>query len=76
MSKKISYEDEPVGNVTRVLDFLPPPSQLVPKEETVKVTLILSKKSIDFFKNEAQKNNVSYQQMLRYLVDSYVQRYS
>lgn len=76
MSKRIVYEDEPFGNVTRVLDFLPPPSELIPREETVEVTLTLSRRSIEFFQEEAKKNNVSYQRMLQYLVDSYVQRYT
>ncbi|MEZ4712890.1 MAG: hypothetical protein R3A44_37220 [Caldilineaceae bacterium] len=75
MNNKTIYGDEPVGNVTRVEDFLPPPSQLIPKEETVKVTLTLSKASVEFFKSEAAKNNVSYQRMIRILVDKYVQQY-
>jgi|GEM_PF-4285741 len=36
MNEKKECDDEPVGEVTRVRDFLPPPSQLVPREETVK----------------------------------------
>lgn len=76
MKKKMNYGDEPIGAVTRVDDFLPPPSQLIPKEETVKVTLTLSKTSVDFFKHEAQKNDVSYQRMIRTLVDKYAQRYA
>ena len=75
MNDKIAYGDEPIGKVTRVEDFLPPPSQLIPKEETVKVTLTLSKASVEFFKSEAEKNNVSYQRMIRTLVDKYVQQY-
>lgn len=76
MKKKMDYGDEPIGAMTRVDDFLPPPSQLIPKEETVKVTLTLSKTSVDFFKHEAQKNDVSYQRMIRTLVDKYAQRYA
>ncbi|MEZ4656917.1 MAG: hypothetical protein R2911_05045 [Caldilineaceae bacterium] len=75
MNDKMVYGDEPIGKVTRVQDFLPPPSQLIPKEETVKVTLTLSKSSVEFFKSEAAKNNVSYQRMIRILVDKYVQQY-
>ena len=75
MSKKIN-SDEPMGKLTRVKDFLPPPSQLVPREETVKVTLALSKTSVEFFKEEAQKNSVSYQRMIRQLVDEYTQQHT
>lgn len=72
MSRKTILPDKPIGKLTRVKDFLPPPSQLVPREETVKVTLALSKESVEFFKEKAKKNKVPYQRMIRSLVDQYV----
>ena len=72
MSRKPTLPDKPIGKLTRVKDFLPPPSQLVPREETVKVTLALSKESVEFFKEKAKKNKVPYQRMIRSLVDQYV----
>lgn len=72
MSKKALSMDNPVGKLTRVKDFLPPPSELVPREETVKVTLALSKESVEFFKERAKRNKVPYQRMIRSLVDQYV----
>jgi predicted DNA binding CopG/RHH family protein len=54
-----------------VNDFLPGPAELVYREETVKVTIALSKASIEFFKQEAAKHNVSYQKMIRRLLDEY-----
>ena len=72
MRKKTTSKDNPVGKLTRVKDFLPPPSRLVPHEDTVKVTLTLSKESVKFFKHIAQKNKVPYQRMIRNLVDQYV----
>lgn len=33
---------------------MPPPADLVPREETVKVTLSLARRSLDFFKREAK----------------------
>ena len=72
MRKKALSTDNPVGKLTRVKDFLPPPSELVPREETVKVTLALSKESVEFFKEKAKKNKVPYQRMIRRLVDQYV----
>ena len=72
MSKKIIYTDEPIGNAKVIADFLPSPAELAFNEEAVKVTLALSKKSIDFFKSEAAKNHTQYQRMIRRLVDSYV----
>ena len=49
MSTKIKYTDEPLE--ARVIqDFLPPPEELAFREEGVKVTLALSKKSVDFLR--------------------------
>jgi hypothetical protein len=50
MSAKIKYTDEPLGKFEIVSDFLPPPENLVFRDEGVKVTLALSKRSVDFFK--------------------------
>ncbi|HOT91159.1 MAG TPA: CopG family transcriptional regulator [Anaerolineae bacterium] len=71
MKNKINYSDEPLGEVQVVADFLPPPSELVFREDTVKVTITLSKASVDFFKQEATKHKVSYQQLIRRLLDEY-----
>lgn len=49
MKKKIKYSNERIGRVEVVKDFLPKPEELVIKEDTVKVTLNLSKSSVDFF---------------------------
>lgn len=76
MNKRTRSTDKPIGKLTRAKDFLPPPSQLVPREETVKVTLALSKESVDFFKDAAEKNNVPYQRMIRHLVDQYVEQHN
>lgn len=71
MKKKIKYTDEPMGDVKVVDDFLPPPSELAFKEETVKVTIGLSKASIDFFKKQAKTHHTQYQKMIRRLLDFY-----
>jgi succinate dehydrogenase/fumarate reductase-like Fe-S protein len=49
MKKKINYTDEPMGKVKVIKDFLPPPEELALNEETVKVTISLSRASADFF---------------------------
>ena len=72
MSAKIKYTDEPLGKVQVVSDFLPSPAELAFREEGVKVTLALSKKSIEFFKSEAAKHHTQYQRMIRRLLDAYV----
>jgi len=73
MKKKIVYTDEPMGDVEVVTDFLPSPAELAFKEDGVKVTLALSKSSVEFFKSEASKHQTQYQRMIRRLLDSYVE---
>lgn len=72
MSAKIKYTNEPLGKIQVVPDFLPSPAELAFREEGVKVTLALSKKSIEFFKSEATKHHTQYQRMIRRLIDAYV----
>ena len=73
--KKIRYADEPLGDLHVIRDFLPPPEDLVFKEETTKVTIGLSKSSVDFFKREAKKHRTQYQKMIRRLIDLYVEQH-
>ena len=56
MKKKIIYTDEPLGDIEVLTDFLPAPAELAFREEAIKVTLALSKSSVDFFKSEASKH--------------------
>jgi len=72
MSKKTKYSDGPIGDVKIIKDFLPPPSELAFKEEQEKVTIALSKTSVDFFRKEAKQHNTQYQRMIRKLLDVYV----
>ena len=71
MKRKIKYTDEPMGKVKIIPDFLPSSEELALKDETVKVTIALSKVSVDFFKKEAKKYNTQYQKMIRRLLDEY-----
>lgn len=73
VKKKIVYTDEPMVDIEVVADFLPSPAELAFKEDGVKVTLALSKSSVDFFKSEASKHQTQYQRMIRRLLDSYVE---
>ncbi|MEM7617683.1 MAG: CopG family transcriptional regulator, partial [Pseudomonadota bacterium] len=68
MNKKIiDYSDESIeANI--IDDFLPSPDQLILKEETVKVTLSLDKKTVEFFKKQAECNDTGYQKMIRILL--------
>jgi len=72
MSRKTVYTNEPLGEFKVVPDFLPAPEELAFREQGVKVTLALSRKSVDFFKSEASKHRTQYQRMIRRLLDAYV----
>lgn len=72
---KTKYTNEPIGKIKIVDDFLPKPKDLVLKEETTKITLSLTKSSVDFFKNIAARHHTQYQTMIRALIDQYASRY-
>lgn len=75
MKNKIKYMDEPMGELRIIKDFLPPPDQLVLREENVKITISLKKSSVEFFKKEAQRHRISYQKMIRRVIDWYASQY-
>lgn len=72
---KVKYTNEPIGKIKIIKDFLPSPGELVLKKDTVRVTLLLSKDSINYFKQEAKKHHAHYQTMVRALLDKYVHHY-
>ena len=75
MRAKIKYSDENLGDLEVVDDFLPSPDELAFKDESVKVTISLSKSSVQFFKEKAEEHDTPYQKMIRKLLDSYVEKY-
>ena len=75
MKNKIKYTDEPLGDLRVIDDFLPSPEELAFKDGNVKVTIALSKTSVNFFKREAAKHHTQYQKMIRRLIDFYVARH-
>ena len=73
MSGKIKYTNEPMmGDPKVIQDFLPSPEELAFRDEDVKITITLSKKSVEFFKSAASKGDTQYQRMIRRLLDAYV----
>ena len=76
MNAKIKYTNEPLGKLEVVSDFLPRPEDLVFRDDGVKVTLALSKRSVEFFKAQAQKHNTQYQRMIRRLLDAYAEHHA
>ncbi len=82
MKKNLKIENAPnkiamaIENSEKIEDFLQPPEALIRKEETTKVTIALSKNSIDFFKKNAKKTGVSYQVMIKRVLDLYSTYYN
>jgi hypothetical protein len=76
MNSRTRYRDEPIGKPRVVADFLPSPDQLAFKDDEVKVTLTLSRRSVEFFKDEASRSNAPYQRMIRRLLDAYVEAWA
>jgi predicted DNA binding CopG/RHH family protein len=75
-NRTVKYTAGEIDRIRVIEDFLPPPEDLVPREDDVKVTLLLSRRSLDFFKREAKKRRVPYQRMIRALLDTYATRQS
>jgi hypothetical protein len=76
MKRKPKYGNEPLGRLEVVTDFLPPPDQLVLRDDGVKITISLSKRSVDFFKRHAARSKVPYQKMIRSLLDGYAKHHN
>lgn len=73
--RKMTDSNMPVGRLARVKDFLPPPSELEVPSDNIKVTLALTRRSVEFFQQQARRNHTKYQRMLRELVDKYAVHY-
>ncbi|WP_244309988.1 CopG family transcriptional regulator [Leptospira mtsangambouensis] len=82
MKKKTIYTKTP-NNISKAInsslvvdDFLPPPDKLIIKEDNSKVTILLSKKSISFFKDQSKKSGVPYQSMIKKVLDLYADKFA
>ena len=72
-----NYEEDPFvlgdTHLEIVEDFLPSPEQLILKgPETEKITIALSKDSLNFFRQKGRELGAPYQRMIRNLIDAYV----
>ena len=81
MKKKTVYKSatadltDAILSSERIEDFLPSPELLVKKEDNVKITISLSKSSVDFFKEKAKKAGIPYQVMIKNVIDRYSSHY-
>jgi predicted DNA binding CopG/RHH family protein len=72
--KTTKYSTGEIGRVRAIDNVLPSPDDLVTRDDNVKVTLQLSRRSVDFFKRAAKQKRVPYRRMIRALVDQYAER--
>jgi hypothetical protein len=75
LMKKPIYTDEPMGKLHAIPDFLPPPEELFPRREGIKVTLTVDRDSVDFFRSRARRSGLKYQRMMREVLREYSHRY-
>lgn len=81
MKKQTKYTKAPAKIATAitmskaVTDLLPEPQKLAAKEASLKVTLLLTKNSVDFFKREAKALGYPYQKMIKNVIDIYAKHY-
>ncbi len=73
--KNIHDDDKPIGKLSAIADFLPPPHELMGKEQNVKITIALDEETIKFFKHEALTHHTKYQKMMREVLKGYARKY-
>lgn len=81
MSNNIKYTDAPAGmaqalqDAVPIEDFLPSPDQLILKTEKEKITIAIDKRSLELFKQYAEKHDAKYQTMINGVVSSYADKF-
>ena len=73
--KKIKDSDMPFGKLTVMPDFLPPPEELFPAGESSKITIVIDKETVKFFKKTASKHGQKYQRIMREVLKRYAKKY-
>jgi len=77
MNEKIKIGDVVEGTfgpMRRIVDNLPPPDELLRREtDAEKVTMLLDRTTLNFFKKAAESQGASYQRMIRELLKDYAE---
>lgn len=71
MKRRTASADEPQGRLRAVRDDLPPPQALVPHEDSVPVTISLSREAAEFYRVEAAKAGLPVHRFLRRMLESW-----
>jgi predicted DNA binding CopG/RHH family protein len=81
MTDRTNYTNAPTDiadtleSAIAIDDFLPSPDQLVLKAEKEKITIAIDKRSLELFKQYAEKHNAKYQTMINSVVSSYADKF-
>ncbi|MCC7140568.1 MAG: ribbon-helix-helix protein, CopG family [Candidatus Eisenbacteria bacterium] len=73
MSSRTKVGDRPRGTLKVVSDFLPPPSEIAPREASVRISISLGKPTVAFLRAEAARNDMPCSALIRRLIDLYVE---
>ncbi|NET71470.1 MAG: CopG family transcriptional regulator [Sphaerospermopsis sp. SIO1G2] len=71
MSNETIYSDEPM-QIGKEVNILPSPAELANMARTERATLTLTKATLDFFREQAEKEDVSYNVLIRNALDEYI----
>ena len=71
MKKPVKHTDEAAEVSSVVAKFLPTPGDLVFGDDIEKVTVALSKRTVEFFKRESRLHGTQYRRMIGALLDRY-----
>jgi hypothetical protein len=69
--KPFEDQDGPSSRARIISNFLPPPHELFPVEDTLKITLRLDRQSVEFYKDRARRHGTKYQRMMREILKRY-----
>ena len=58
------------------VDFLPSPEDISQSLATVKVTMHVGARSLDFYKTQSKRMKIPYQRLIRTILDDYARQYS
>lgn len=73
--EKAKDANKPKGRLVPVSDFLPSPEELLPSEETIKITIALDSDTLKFFRKYADKAGLKYQRIIREVLKGYARKY-
>ncbi len=78
MKNKVVYTDGPESLKRAVVtkDIFPSPEDLLLEDVTVRISINLTKSTVDGFKRFAKKHNTKYQRVIRKLLDEFATQHS